>query len=519
MTNDELENLIRSGENIHTEFKQCTKNITNDLYDTVCSFSNRDGGIIILGVKDDGEIIGIDTDAQEKIIKDFVTAINTQKISPSLYLVPQKYTINTKDLFVIEVPACSVVCRHNGRIFDRNHESDIDITDNADMVYQLYARKSTTYFVNKVTHFTLDDLRSDLIDRARIMANARTAAHPWKLLSNEELLRSAGLILKDSENGFEGVTTAAILLFGKDSTIMSILPRHKTDAILRVKNLDRYDDRDVISTNLLESYDRLMAFGQKHLNDTFIMEGIQSVSARDHILREIFSNSLAHRDYSSPYIAKFVIEADKLYTENANRCNGYGLLKISSFQPFAKNPPISKVFREIGLADELGSGMRNTFKYSHLYSGELPEFFEGNIFKTTIPLNSTDIAATKAKPSMLGKNHSQSWQNITDNTCDKTYDETHDRSHDKTYDETHDRTHDRTHDEIQVKILNFCITPHTKSEIAQYCGYKNTKSFTQKYLRPLLDGQKLQMTLPDKPKSKNQQYVTKAEVIGVIKDL
>ena len=86
MTNDELENLIRSGENIHTEFKQCTKNITKDLYDTVCSFSNRDGGIIILGVKDDGEIIGIDTDAQEKIIKDFVTAINTQKIRPSLYL-------------------------------------------------------------------------------------------------------------------------------------------------------------------------------------------------------------------------------------------------------------------------------------------------------------------------------------------------------------------------------------------------------------------------------------------------
>lgn len=39
-----------------------------------------------------------------------------------------------------------------------------------------------------------------------------------------------------------------------------------------------------------------------------------------------------------------------------------------------KNPSISKVFREIGLADELGSGMRNTYKYTQLYSGENPIF-------------------------------------------------------------------------------------------------------------------------------------------------
>lgn len=37
------------------------------------------------------------------------------------------------------------------------------------------------------------------------------------------------------------------------------LPQHKTDAIFRVFNGDRYDDRDVVITNLIESYDRLMA--------------------------------------------------------------------------------------------------------------------------------------------------------------------------------------------------------------------------------------------------------------------
>lgn len=54
--------------------------------------------------------------------------------------------------------------------------------------------------------------------------------------------------------------------------MLSVLAHHKTDAIFRVFNTDRYDDRDVIITNLLDSYDRLVAFGEKHLNDLLWME-------------------------------------------------------------------------------------------------------------------------------------------------------------------------------------------------------------------------------------------------------
>lgn len=176
MTEYELLTLIHGGENIRVEFKKSTNEITRDVYDTVCSFSNRDGGIIILGVKDNGEILGIIPDAVDRMKKDFVTSINNgQKINPPLYLQPETYQIEGRTLLVIQVPVSSQVCRHRGRIFDRNHESDIDITDNSDMVYQLYARKSGSYFVNKVTRFQLSDLRSDLIERARTMTSSRTA--------------------------------------------------------------------------------------------------------------------------------------------------------------------------------------------------------------------------------------------------------------------------------------------------------------------------------------------------------
>ena len=61
---------------------------------------------------------------------------------------------------------------------------------------------------------------------------------------------------------------------------------------------------------------------------------------------------------------------------------------------------------------------------------------------------------------------------------------------------------------IYDKILAFCATPHSKIEITEHCGYKNTKNFTQKYLRPLLDSGILKMTIPDKPNSRNQRYIT-----------
>lgn len=475
MTIQELSQIFANGENRTIEFKKSTNDITKDVYETVCSFSNRDGGHIFLGVKDDGTVLGIDPEHIDKIKKDFVTSINNpQKLYPPLYVQPEVIDYDGRKIIHIYVPSGTQVCRCHGRIFDRNHDSDIDITDVADLVYKLYARKQDTYFVNKVYPvFTASDLRSDLIERARQMTKVRVQNHPWRSMTDEELLRSANLLLRDSESGQMGITLAAILLFGPDELIYSVLAHHKTDAIFRVYNTDRYDDRDVILTNLLDSYDRLIAFGEKHLNDSFTMDGIISVSARDKILREIVSNLLAHRDFSSAYVAKFIIEKDKIVTENSNRSHGLGNLDIASFEPFPKNPPISKVFREIGLADELGSGMRNTYKYTKLYSGAEPQFIEGDVFRTVIPLST----AATATVGPLGGDQ------VSDQVGDQVTDQ-----------------------DISAKILAFCHTPKTKKEICNHFGYANLTYFSRKYLKPLLESGDLAMTLPDKPNSSLQKY-------------
>lgn len=98
------------------------------------------------------------------------------------------------------------------------------------------------------------------------------------------------------------------------------------------------------------------------------------------------------RDFSTEYVPKLVIERDKITTENANLAHGHGNLNLKTFKPFAKNPPIAKVFREIGLADELGSGLRNSYKYTKLYSGGEPIFAEADVFTTVISLSDAATA-------------------------------------------------------------------------------------------------------------------------------
>ena len=76
----------------------------------------------------------------------------------------------------------------------------------------------------------------------------------------------------DRVTGEQGFNLAAVMLLGYDDVILDIVPTYMTDALLRRINVDRYDDREIVQTNLIESYERLMEFGHKHLPDKFFLE-------------------------------------------------------------------------------------------------------------------------------------------------------------------------------------------------------------------------------------------------------
>lgn len=385
-----IQSILMIGETAAVEFKRCGNGIESDTYETVCSFLNRFGGDIFLGVLNNGTVLGVPKNAVSDMIKNFIKVVsNPALFSPTVYLVPEKIEYDENHTIIhIHIPPSSEVHSYKKVIYDRVDDADVKVTATG-AIAQMYIRKQNIFTEKKIYPYAkLEDLRLDLLPKIRIMAqNHAGGTHPWKSMDDTELLKSAGLYGRDIATGEEGYNLAAIMLLGKDDVILNVAPAYVTDALVRKVNLDRYDDREVIKTNLIESYDRLMDFGKKHLPDKFFLENDVNKSLRNTILREMVSNVLMHREFTNSYTAKFVIEKECMYVENANRALGNGFITEDNLEPVPKNPLIASFFRNIGYADQLGSGVRNLFKYCKYYSGQIPEFIEGDIFRIIVPLD------------------------------------------------------------------------------------------------------------------------------------
>lgn len=469
MNQSAIRKLIDQGEGISIEFKECRNKLNKAVFKSICAFLNRTGGDLILGVNDKREITGIEPEAVEKIKRELVTVLNNpQKLNPPCYLMPEETTFEGKQIIRLYIPESSQVHRLNGKIYDRNEDGNFDITNNSDLVTSLYIRKQTTYSENRIyPYVAIEDLRPDLLTQARRLAVNQRRGHPWGDMSDMELLQSAQLFQRDYQSGKEGFTLAAVLLLAHDKVILSVLPHHRTDALLRRKDRDRYDDRDDIRTNLMDSYDRLMAFVAKHLPDPFFLEKDHRISLRDHIFREVAVNMLIHREFLNAYPAKFIIETDRVFIENSNKPHGRGMIDPSNFTPFPKNPVIARFFKEIGRADELGSGVRKLFKYCRHYAGgKSPKLIEEDIFKCVVPI--TPEATTEV---------------ITEATTEAT-----------------------TEVERTDEICEFCQIPRSSKEIQAHINIKNNEYFRKYILHPLLEKGIIKPTLPEKPTSPKQKY-------------
>ena len=480
----QLMEIIRKGEGISSEFKTCRKQISRDVYESVCAFLNRHGGTILLGVTDSGEIQGIEQDAVAQIKKDFVTAINNpQKIYPPAYLSVDELKIKGKPVLRVYVPESSQVHRCNGRIYDRAEDGDLDITDNTVQVAHLYQRKQANYSENRVYPWIQPgDLRADLIERCRRYLRINKPQHPWGVLDDVQLIKSAQLYQRHPETGDLGITLAGVMLLAPDELILQVCPPHRTDLILRKVNVDRYDDRDLVCTNLIDSYDRIMAFIQKHLPDPFYLEGIERRSIRDAIFREVASNMLIHREYTSGATSRLIIEYGKVVTDNPSRPHGFGRLDPATTIPFQKNPVIGAFFRQIDRADELGSGMRKLILYGKTYGGADPEMIEGDIFRIVIPI--PEFGANPAKAQKI-----------------KTF------QPDKAQDEAHDEAQVTPQVTPQVQaVLRESEKVASAAQLQKAVGLKDRVHFLKNYLEPLLQAEWIERTIPDSPRSPKQKY-------------
>lgn len=134
MNPDSIRQFLADGEGLTIEYKECANGLNNSVWETVCSFSNRYGGHLIIGVEDNGTPVGVNPHSVQQIKKNFVNILNNpQKTSPSLFLSLEEVIFDGVLLLYVYVPVSSQIQSCSGRIYDRNEDGDFDITNSADL--------------------------------------------------------------------------------------------------------------------------------------------------------------------------------------------------------------------------------------------------------------------------------------------------------------------------------------------------------------------------------------------------
>lgn len=178
-------------------------------------------------------------------------------------------------------------------------------------------------------------------------------------------------------------------------------------------------------------------------------------------VREILLNALIHRDYSvhtEGMPIQLSLFSDRLEVRNPGGL--YGRLRVDQLgkvQPDTRNPIIATAMETLGLTENRYSGIPTIYKAAKEAGLENPFFLNTN--------DSFSVILQKRKKAG-GDNNS----------------------------------------EAASLLIEFCVTPRTRQEIADFLGLETVSYAMKEYVQPLLDERRLVMTIPEKPSSKNQRY-------------
>ena len=374
--------LTRKGENTRIEYKTCTEEISESLYESVCSLLNHSGGQILVGVQNDGTIIGVNPDKIEKLRTDIVNCINNPELFlPCPYFTPRIMKVEGKSVMLLDIPCGQYVYRFKGRYWDRNDDADIDVTDQPELLLSIFERKNPHLFEERLVEgLTMEHLDANTFQYCRNIIQSRQPSHAWLQLSDEEILTATHLAIHDG--GKLKIKYAALILFGTDDALAELMPRYRFEALFHMctyadyedmnKFPNRYDDRRTIRQNLIRVYDQLAEFVARYMPDKFYMspDTGQREDLRWNLMREVVANMLVHFDASSGYACFLHIFKDRVLTKNPTRLLPEipeGVLTIHQLSNYTKNPLLARVFHELHWVEDLGSGVRNILRYAPLY--------------------------------------------------------------------------------------------------------------------------------------------------------
>ena len=310
----DVKRLIRSGETDEVEFKRGRGGVPGSFWESYSAFANTDGGVIVLGVKEENgvrEIEGIDN--VDKILAGVWNAANNrEKVSANVLANRQVYPVDVggKKLVVVEVPRAARVDRpvYVGAdvfkgTFRRNGEGDYHCSREA-VEAMLRDRCPETADNCLLDEMTIADLDDDSVRRYRMIFQTKRPEHAWNKLSDEEFLCKIGAAKAD-KGGIVHPLLAGLLCFGDFVTIMGVLPDYFLDYREKVDGGARWKDRVAAhdanwSGNIVDFYFRIYDRLTSDVKVPFALDeqGLRINETKVHkALRELLANALIHADY------------------------------------------------------------------------------------------------------------------------------------------------------------------------------------------------------------------------------
>ena len=414
LTKEEITGLLKHGEGVHLECKLSRVALAGSLWDSYSAFANTTGGVILLGVKEEGGSFFVQgVENPERQVQDFLNTVHSPtKCSADLIKDDniQRIQVGDATIIAIYVPP---VHRHDkpiyikgnpyGGTFIRRNEGDYKCSPRE--VDRMIAEKFDTFDDRICNKYTLADLDQKSFRAYRQRFLNRNVEHPFNDLDDKEFLTKLGGYAVDREAGKEGLTLAGLLMFGDLRAILDNVPAYIVDYREYAGEsgvVDRWIDR--ITTDATWS-GNIFDFSQKVIRNLFT--ALKTPFALDenmvrvddspaHIaVREAVVNTLIHANYNETTAILITKWPDRFEFRNP------GTLRINpsvqgSTGSDCRNRAMQKMFQFIGYSEQAGSGYPKILKGCRV-SGWAQPFISDDVqnCQTFLTLKLNDIPATE----------------------------------------------------------------------------------------------------------------------------
>ena len=377
MTTSELHEIISRSEDSKTQFKHQFDSI-DALATEIAAMLNSEGGLLIVGVSDSGEVTGIGDIRQ---LNQWISNACSQKIEPPVSVIAENLSIDDKLVVVINVPlGANKPYAVNKTAFWVKVGADKRRATREELRRLMQA--SGTLYADEMplAHTSLDEL--DLL-RFRDFYRQQYDQEIDQLNTSTERILSNLKLLKPQH-----LTLAGLLLFGKEP--QRVRPQLMVKAVAFIGNRlegTEYLDSEDIGSTLAEQFKGTMGFLKRNLRkqqngQNFNFPGILEIP--EIALEEAVVNALVHRDYLiSSSIRVFIFDNRIEIISPGKLPNTATVESIRAGIQIVRNPVLISFVPKIGIPYRgLGSGVPRMIEECRKANLPEPQFIEDKAAET-----------------------------------------------------------------------------------------------------------------------------------------